>query len=153
MTRTTILSRCYPSSNNHSYASLSRYILNSIPLSTVALTTQRKLSTSRQRVLSSTYDSMIHLSSSVNSGATSRQLRWCSKKRTTSFSIDRSGLLRFDNIWPTNDEILRVSEKKEPPTPLVEQLRNIIKVRGPITVHDYMAQVTITVIPTPSFLN
>jgi hypothetical protein len=60
---------------------------------------------------------------------------------STSFSIDRSGLIQHGPKWPSKEEIEVINQKKEPLVPLVEQLRSIIKVKGPISVHDYMAQV------------
>jgi hypothetical protein len=60
---------------------------------------------------------------------------------STSFSIDRSGLIQYGPKWPSKEEIEASNQKKEPLVPLVEQLRSIIKVKGPISVHDYMAQV------------
>lgn len=56
-------------------------------------------------------------------------------------SINKSNLLKYENSWPTNDEILKIEEKKEQLVPLVNHLRSIIKTRGPLSVHDYMAQV------------
>jgi hypothetical protein len=63
------------------------------------------------------------------------------RRSLSSFSIDRSGLIQYGPKWPSNEEIIAISQKKEPATPLVQQLRSLIKVRGPITVHEYMAQV------------
>jgi NADH dehydrogenase [ubiquinone] 1 alpha subcomplex assembly factor 7 len=66
--------------------------------------------------------------------------RLFSDKRVTEFNVDRSGLINFTNpslISPT-DISSRIG--KEPLTPLGTDLRSYIKLRGPITIHEFMTQ-------------
>ena len=68
---------------------------------------------------------------------------FCSKKlKKQTITIDTSGLIKYGNIWPTNEEIIKIEQMKETPSPLVNHLRGIIKTRGPLTLHEYMAQVS-----------
>jgi hypothetical protein len=64
-------------------------------------------------------------------------------RKTDTVSIDKTGLMQFGSTWPTDEDIKEIEKKKEKKTPLVDYLRRLIQVRGPISVHDYMSQVTI----------
>lgn len=61
-------------------------------------------------------------------------------RKSTQFFVDTSGLLNIGNKWPSKEELIKIESFKEPITPLVLELRNIIRLRGPLSVHDYMSQ-------------
>jgi hypothetical protein len=56
-------------------------------------------------------------------------------------NIDKSGLKKYGPTWPSPDELKVIELKKEPISPLTHQLRSMIKVQGPLSVHDFMSQV------------
>ena len=58
-------------------------------------------------------------------------------RKTTRFSVDRKGLINFEPEISNSNEVAVV---KEPISPLGKDLRSYIKLKGPITLHDYMAQ-------------
>lgn len=64
------------------------------------------------------------------------------KKNSISFSVDRSGLIEPDVIKPIDVE---GSSRKEKSSKLTSELKSYIDLRGPITVHDFMAQVCISI--------
>lgn len=68
--------------------------------------------------------------------------RWRSR---SSFSVDRSGLIGSSQGGDAIrggalDTTSSVSIEKEPLTPLAKDLRAIIELKGPITMHEYMSQ-------------
>jgi hypothetical protein len=60
-----------------------------------------------------------------------------SRRKQKTFSVDRSALVNHQDFLKSEEEIL---QGKELPTPLARDLISYIQMRGPITVHDYMAQ-------------
>lgn len=67
------------------------------------------------------------------SGTTKRFFAMGTKRK--SFSVDRSGLGKFEEDVPETSAVV-----KEPLTSLGKDLQSYIKLKGPITLHDYMAQ-------------
>jgi NADH dehydrogenase [ubiquinone] 1 alpha subcomplex assembly factor 7 len=63
--------------------------------------------------------------------------KYSEKKRHGKFSVDRSALDNSHLFAKSEEEILR---GKEPPTPLARDLLSYIQFKGPISLHDYMAQ-------------
>lgn len=63
-----------------------------------------------------------------------------SPKASTEFSVDRSGLLGGGEEFESDLRLLENSKTKEKLSDLGRDLLSYIKLRGPITVHDYMAQ-------------
>lgn len=63
-----------------------------------------------------------------------------SPKASTEFSVDRSGLLGGGEEFESDLRLLENSKTKEKLSALGRDLLSYIKLRGPITVHDYMAQ-------------
>jgi SAM-dependent MidA family methyltransferase len=61
-------------------------------------------------------------------------------KKSTKFSVDSSGLLSIGSNWPSAEELRHIELSKEPLTPLVKELRSAIRLRGPMSVHEYMSQ-------------
>ena len=64
------------------------------------------------------------------------------EKKFVPFSVDRSGLMGKDakSDYEGNEDGPLTIEGKEEPTDLAKDLFSYIKLKGPITVHDYMAQ-------------
>lgn len=62
----------------------------------------------------------------------------------SSFSVDRSGLIGSQGGGAIEggalDSTSSISVEKEPLTPLAKDLRAIIELKGPITMHEYMSQ-------------
>lgn len=69
-------------------------------------------------------------------------------KASDFFSIDRSGLLApqydpFPEFSQDGDHVespIQIDTQREEPSPLTSDLKTYIKLRGPISVHDFMAQ-------------
>lgn len=64
-----------------------------------------------------------------------RGIRCFTRKKHVKISIDRSGLGKPAEDFSNGDNGM----SKEPVSPLASELINTIKLKGPITVHDYMA--------------
>lgn len=60
-------------------------------------------------------------------------------KKSTSFSIDRSGLINSANEGNDLNELIN-NKNKEALSPLAKDLLSYIKIRGPISLHEFIAQ-------------
>jgi hypothetical protein len=88
----------------------------------------------------------------TSSGAVGPQEGGKGKTKTTKFTVDRSGLIGggVESFYNASEMGAQSSDaemdaetiaiKKEPMTPLARDLVSYIKLKGPITLHDYMAQ-------------
>lgn len=58
-------------------------------------------------------------------------------RKRTKFSVDRTGLINFqeEEAIPSVGPVVR-----EPLSPLGKDLQSYIRLKGPITLHDYMSQ-------------
>jgi hypothetical protein len=63
-------------------------------------------------------------------------------RKSKKFSVDRSGLVSFTEEEVVESDTPTASSKvtKESLSPLAKDLQSYIKLKGPISLHDYMAQ-------------